>query len=65
MSLSTDDKSIKKEEFIKVMQGCKQNTNQKDIDNKMKELKFDTKTHLNYDETYLVAKNLWNLQVIN
>jgi hypothetical protein len=59
MLVSPDDKIIKKEDFIKVMKGCKQNTSQKDIDNKAKELKFESKTTLTYDETYLMAKQLW------
>jgi hypothetical protein len=58
--VSPDDKTIKDEDFIKVMKGCKQNPSQKDIDNAMKELKFETKAQLNYDETYMMAKHLWN-----
>jgi Ca2+-binding EF-hand superfamily protein len=64
MLVSSDDKTIKKEEFAKVMKGCKQNPSQKDIDQKMKELKFENKTHLTYDETYLIAKQLWTDQVV-
>ncbi len=62
--VSTDDKTIKRDEFIKVMKGCKKNTTQKEIDLKLKELKFESKTHLTYDETYLMAKQLWAEQVI-
>jgi hypothetical protein len=57
--VSTDDKTIKREDFIKVMKGCKQNPAQKDIESMAKELTLDTKTTLTYDETYLLAKRLW------
>ena len=57
--VSPDDKTIKDEDFIKVMKGCKQNPSQKDIDNAIKEFKFETKAQYNYDETYMMAKYLW------
>jgi hypothetical protein len=57
--VSTDEKMIKREDFIKVMKGCKQNPSQKDIDNMAKELQYETKAVLSYDETYLMAKKLW------
>jgi hypothetical protein len=63
MLVSTDDKTIKKDDFIKVMKGCKQNPVQKDIDHAIKELKFESKTQLTYDEAYLLAKTLWVHQV--
>ncbi len=57
--VSADDKTIKRDEFLKVMKGCKQNPAQEDIDLAIREFKFETKTTLSYDETYQIAKHLW------
>jgi hypothetical protein len=52
-------KTVKREDFIRVLKGCNQNPNQQELELVYKELKFETKPVLTYEEGLKVAQYVW------
>jgi hypothetical protein len=56
-------KNIKREDMMKVMKVFGQNPQPHELDAALKENKFETKTHLTFDEGHKVAQHLWTVPV--
>jgi hypothetical protein len=59
MIVSIDDKTIKKDDAIKVFKGCNQNPSSQQIDAAMHELNLHAKVNLTLDDMYLIAQKIW------